>query len=250
LPADKEGPGASRAQGEGDSPGGDEVGLIEPVAPASGSGLAVDPPSPPDRRLLPSLGVDEGVMDEPREAPQDVRPSRNSPRVESEILPSEVGTSPPARVRSITQGRMSSIGGVRYRRPLHPPPPSPSVRPTFRSRHLPFEPPSSGLRFLEEGIHSGRAQEPASSSFGESYQNEVPRVNPLFTIDGEAEPPEGVIPVEESDIPVYKWLPGLAGGPGGTGCHRAGTGYNCDSERFRVPMNQAQIRLTLRQVVD
>lgn len=201
LPVDNEDQGASRAQGEGDGLGGDEVGSVEPTAPASGSGLVVDPYSPSGRRLLPSLGVDEGVMDDLGEVPRGVHAGPSSPRVELETPPSEVGTSPPARVSSITQGRISNVDGVRYYLPPLPPPPLPSmVRPTFESGQLPFERSGSGSQL---GIHSGGAQEFYSPGFGEGYLNEVSGVNPLFKIDEEVEPPEGAIPLEESDLPVF-----------------------------------------------
>lgn len=44
LLVDNEDLGAGRVQGEGDGPGGDEVGSVEPIAPASSSGLVAYSP--------------------------------------------------------------------------------------------------------------------------------------------------------------------------------------------------------------
>lgn len=99
------------------------------------------------------------------------------------------------------------------------------VRPTFGSGQLHFERSGSSPRSPEAGIHSGGAQEFYSSGFGESYLNEISRANPPFTINKEVEPPEGAIPLKESDVPVFIGdLQGvecvrLTSSPGETGCH-------------------------------
>ncbi|KAG0634664.1 hypothetical protein HOY80DRAFT_509860 [Tuber brumale] len=202
MSVDNEDPGPSRAQGEGGSPGGDEGGPLEPVAPVPGSGSVVDQPSPPDRGLLPSLVLGGGMVEDLREMHTDVHIAPNSGGAGPGVLPSEVGTPRPTRESPMARGSGSSVDGMRHNPPPPPPPPS-GTPPTFGLGQLPFGLSSSGSRFLEEGMHSGGARGSPPLGSGESYLNVGIRVSPLFTIEEDVESSGGDTPPEENDTPAF-----------------------------------------------
>ncbi|RPB00020.1 hypothetical protein L873DRAFT_1789241 [Choiromyces venosus 120613-1] len=213
-PADNEDPNASGDEGEDGGASSDDAESLESTAPVPNTPLVIAIASPfvapLVRRRLPSLDIDEGLMEGLRKLLMGILPGPNFQGVEPEIVPSEGGTPPPISVGSGTRGRMPKVDGVGHYPPPAPvsglptdpaPHPLSIVPPVFGSEQLPLEFSRSGSRFFEEGVKLNPTKVFSSLRFGESYLNEEITVNPLFSIIEEVEPPERTTTLEESDPP-------------------------------------------------